>query len=81
MLILTRRVGKTVVINDDIKIIVLGIVNGSVRLGFEAPKNVTIHREEIWDKIQEGKKANPSKITQDIVNDPIAAITPDEIKL
>lgn len=56
MLILIRKIGEAIIINDDTKIMVLGIVNGKVRLGFEAPENVIIHREEIWDRIQKEKE-------------------------
>lgn len=69
MLILTRRIGQSIIINDDIKIMILGVDRSVVRLGFEAPKDVTIHREEIWDKIQEEKKEEISSISQDIIEE------------
>lgn len=47
MLILTRRVGETIIINDDIKVTVLGVKGQQVRIGVEAPKEVTVDREEI----------------------------------
>ncbi len=50
MLILTRSEGRSVFIGDDIKITVLGIDRGQVRLGFEAPKSVTILREEVLER-------------------------------
>lgn len=53
MLILTRRVGETLIIGDDVTITVLGIKGHQVRLGINAPKEVSVHREEIWQKIQE----------------------------
>ena len=80
MLILTRRIGETIIINDDIKIMVLRADNGTVRLGFEAPKDVSIHREEIWNKIQEEKKENVSRIAQEICDAIIEPIIPTEIK-
>lgn len=55
MLILSRRVSEQVIIQDDIIITVLGIKGNQVRLGIKAPDNVSVHREEIWKKIQEEK--------------------------
>ncbi|MEM9744248.1 MAG: carbon storage regulator CsrA [Pseudomonadota bacterium] len=52
MLILTRRVGETLMIGDEIKVTVLGVKGNQVRLGVSAPKNVSVHREEIYDRIQ-----------------------------
>jgi len=52
MLILTRRIGETIRINDDISLTVLGIKGNQVRIGIEAPKEVQVHREEIFIKIQ-----------------------------
>ena len=52
MLILTRRVGETIRINDDISIQVLGICGQQVRLGITAPDEVAVHREEVYDRIQ-----------------------------
>ena len=52
MLILTRRVGETLVIGDDIRITVLGARGNQVRMGVNAPKNVAVHREEIYQRIQ-----------------------------
>lgn len=52
MLILTRRIGETVLINDDIYITVLGVKGNQVRLGFDAPQDVVIHRQEIHQKIK-----------------------------
>lgn len=53
MLILTRRVGETIIINDDITITALGIKGNQVRLGINAPKEVSVHREEIYKRIKE----------------------------
>jgi carbon storage regulator len=52
MLILTRRVGETFIIGDDIKITVCSVRNGQVRIGIEAPKHVSIHRKEVYERIQ-----------------------------
>ncbi len=58
MLILTRRVGETIRINDDVSFTVLAVKGTQVRLGIEAPKGVSVHREEIYQKIQAEKKAS-----------------------
>jgi carbon storage regulator len=53
MLVLTRKRGEGVAIGPDIRIVVLGIKNGQVRLGVEAPRTVEVHRDEICVRIQE----------------------------
>ena len=52
MLILTRRVGETVMIGDDVTITVLGVKGNQVRVGINAPKHVAVHREEIYQRIK-----------------------------
>ena len=52
MLLLTRRIGETLMIGDDITVTVLGVKGNQVRIGVNAPKDVSIHREEIYRKIQ-----------------------------
>jgi len=55
MLILTRRVGETLMIGDDVTISVLGVKGNQVRIGVNAPKEVSVHREEIYMRIQNEK--------------------------
>ena len=52
MLILTRRVGETVVIGDEVQVTVLGVKGNQVRLGVNAPCDVSVHRQEIYDRIR-----------------------------
>lgn len=52
MLILTRRVGETLMIGDEVSVTVLGVKGNQVRIGVNAPKEVAVHREEIYDRIK-----------------------------
>ncbi len=61
MLILTRRVGESLMIGDEINVTVLGIRGNQVRIGVNAPKDVSVHREEIYDRIQQEKTGSDSE--------------------
>ncbi len=58
MLILTRRAGETVMIGSDVTITVLGVKGNQVRIGINAPKDVAVHREEIFERIKGEQAGN-----------------------
>ncbi len=62
MLILTRKLGESVVIGNDIKITVVGIGKQQVKLGVDASRNVIVHREEVYNRIKEANKLSSSSI-------------------
>jgi carbon storage regulator len=55
MLVLTRRIGERVMIGDGIEVVVLGVKGNQVRLGFKAPKDLPVHRQEIYERVQREK--------------------------
>jgi carbon storage regulator len=59
MLILTRRVGETVMIGNEVTVTVLGVKGNQVRIGVNAPKDVAVHREEIYDRIKREEDGEP----------------------
>ena len=63
MLILTRRVGESVMIGDDVIITVLGVKGSQARVGIAAPKNVPVHREEVFERIQAIKNREGAGLT------------------
>jgi carbon storage regulator len=68
MLILTRRVGETIMVGDEVTVTVLGVKGNQVRWGINAPKRVAVHREEIYERIKHegpGKSAESSKAVAD----------------
>ena len=58
MLILTRRVGESIIIGDDVSVTVLGVKGQQVRIGTKAPRDVSVHRDEIYERIQNEKRGS-----------------------
>jgi carbon storage regulator len=65
MLILTRRVGETVMIGNEVTVTVLGVKGNQVRIGVNAPKDVAVHREEIYERIKREEEGDPSTHSSD----------------
>ena len=66
MLILTRRVGETLMVGDQVTVTVLGVKGNQVRIGVNAPKEVSVHREEIYMRIQAEKNGQSDDATAGI---------------
>ena len=69
MLILTRRVGETVMIGNDVTVTVLGVKGNQVRIGVNAPKDVAVHREEIYERIKREEDDAPPSSSTKIIDD------------
>jgi len=78
VLILTRKLGESITIGDDIKVTVLGIYGRQVRLGIDAPLRVVVHREEIYVKIQNENQKAAKTIKEDLAN--VMQVLKDKIK-
>lgn len=69
MLVLTRKLHQSIVIGDQIEVVVLEVRGEQVRLGIKAPKDVTVHRKEIYEQIQEENKESSSVRPEDVPNE------------
>ncbi len=68
MLILTRKAGEAIAINDDITVTVLEIKGGQIKLGIDAPRHISIHREEVLTRILEENQRATTETTGDLTN-------------
>ncbi|HUN26055.1 MAG TPA: carbon storage regulator CsrA [Steroidobacteraceae bacterium] len=70
MLILTRRVGETVMIGNEVTVTVLGVKGNQVRIGINAPKTVAVHREEIYERIKREQQGDQAQEPAPTANRP-----------
>lgn len=76
MLILTRRIGENVVIGDDIVISIVEVRGDAVRIGIQAPRSVSVHREEVWLELQRANEqaASPSDAAVDAIGQELSSL-------
>jgi len=65
MLILTRRIGESIIVGDDVTITVLGVKGNQIRLGVNAPKDVSVHREEIYQRIKQEQRGSTEPVDEE----------------
>ena len=73
MLILTRRVGETIMVGDDVTVTVLGVKGNQVRWGISAPKRVAVHREEIYERIKHEGPSRSSDSSKGVTDQGVSA--------
>ena len=69
MLVLTRRIGETVMIGDDIAVTILSVKGEQVRIGIDAPQEIKVHRQEVYDRIQKEKQVEAKKEKEKVAED------------
>ena len=68
MLILARNIGEALIIGDDVKVTILGVKGNQIKIGVDAPKNVTVHREEVYERVLEERAEAEENEQQPEVN-------------